>query len=202
MKSIDARLADIRAEQDQNRKNLLVAEIVCEFFRRVGADPVIVGGSAVEFYTEGTYVSGDVDICFNGPRLPSPRERESVLSEVGSSLGVRNWDVAGVLVDLLGAVETCARTPFQEIGKLKPIQIEDLIAERILIATVPRYSEERWKVAKLLLAVALNKLVEFDRGELERVANSAHYRVGSELKRLIDEIESESEDRSKENLPR
>jgi hypothetical protein len=42
----------------------------------------------------------------------------------------------------------------------------------------------------------------FDRGELERVANSADYRVGSELKRLIDEIESESEDRSKENLPR
>jgi hypothetical protein len=57
-------------------------------------------------------------------------------------------------------------------------------------------------VAKLLLAVALKKLVEFDRGELERVANSADYRVGSELKRLIDEIESESEDRSKENLPR
>jgi hypothetical protein len=74
VKSIDARLADIRAEQDQNRKNLLVAEIVCEFFRHAGADPVIVGGSAVEFYTEGTYVSGDVDIRFNGPRLPSPRE--------------------------------------------------------------------------------------------------------------------------------
>lgn len=195
MTSLEARLAAIRAEQDPNRKNLRVAEIVSELFRENGADPVIVGGSAVEFYTDGTYVSGDVDVCFSGPRLPSPRERESILANIGISLGTRTWQVADVLVDLLGSVETSAQTPFQRVGELKLIQIEDLIAERILIATVPQFDQERWDVAKALLSVALKGLVEYDRTELERVADSPAYRVGAELRRLIDEIEQESENR-------
>lgn len=191
MKPIADRVAAIRTEQDQNRKNLLVAEIVSELFREAGSDPVIVGGSAVEFYTEGGYVSGDVDVCFNGARLPSPRERETVLAGIGGPVSIRTWEVGGVLVDLLGAVQTCAQTPFQQMGALKLIQIEDLIAERILVATVPQYSKERWKVAKLLVAAALGGLIEVNRIELERVANSAAYRVGDELKRLISEVEGE-----------
>jgi len=191
VKSLEARLAAIRVERDPNRKNLRVAEIVSELFREAGADPVIVGGSAVEFYSDGTYVSGDVDVCFYGPHLPTPRQRESVLAKVGTSLGTRTWRVADVLVDLLGLVESAARTPFQEVGELKLIQIEDLIAERILIATVPEFDKERWRVAKLLVALVLENAVACDRTELERVASSASYRVGAELRRLIDEIESE-----------
>jgi hypothetical protein len=191
--SLEARLAAIQAEQDQNRKNLRVAELVSQLFRENGADPVIVGGSAVEFYTDGTYVSGDVDVCFNGPQLPTPRQRESLLAPIGTSLGVRTWRVADVLVDLLGRVESEARTPFQQLGDLKLIQIEDLIAERILIAAVPQFDEQRWKVAKLLLSVALTSAVQCDRTELERIANSPAYRIGPELARLIDEIESESQ---------
>lgn len=190
MKSFEARLAAISAEKDQNRKNLLVAEIVSELFREIGTEPIIVGGSAVEFYTDGAYVSADVDVCFAGTRLPTPRERESILARLGISLGVRSWKIADVIVDLLGAIETSARTPLQSIGALRLIQIEDLIAERILIATVPRFDSERWQVAKVLLAVALKKLVAFDRAELERIANSPDYNVSAELTRLVAEIES------------
>ena len=191
VKSVEARLAAIRVETDQNRKNLLVAEIVSELFRRVGADPVIVGGSAVEFYTDGAYVSADGDVCFAGARLPSPRERESILAEVGLRsvcahgrspmlwliFSERSRQVHGLL--------------FRKLGELSLIQIEDLIAERILIATTPRFDEERWQVAKVLLAVALKKMIAFDRAELERIVNSPDYRVGQELLRLIGEIESE-----------
>lgn len=194
VKPLRTRLAAIAAEQDQNRKNLLVAELVSELFRETGADPVIVGGSAVEFYSDGTYVSGDVDVCFSGAKLPTPRERESVLANVGTSLGLRTWQVADVLVDLLGSVETAARTPFQQIGALKLIQLEDLIAERILIATVPQFDQQRWQVAKLLLSLALRNIIECDRVELMRVADSPAYRISAELRRLIDESESEQED--------
>ncbi len=189
MTPLEERLQAIRSETDQNRRNLLVAQLVSELFLQIGRQPIIVGGSAVEFYTEGAYVSGDVDICFAGAQ-PTPRERESVLAGVGQSLGVRTWQIAEVLVDLLGTVETSARTPFQEIGALRLIQIEDLIAERILIATTPQFDVERWRVAKTLMAVALNKMVSFDGTELERIVNSPDYRVGPELKRLIAEIES------------
>jgi hypothetical protein len=85
------------------------------------------------------------------------------------------------------------RTPFQQRGEIKLIQIEDLIAERILIEPAPRFDEERWKVAKLRVALAANNLVTCDRAELKRVANSPEYAVGAELRRLIDEIGREEQ---------
>lgn len=82
---------------------------------------MVVGGSAVEFYTDGAYVSGDVDICFDG-RLPAPRERVSVLAAAGDPVSIRSWNVAGVIVDLLGRLETSARGPLQRLGEIRLIQ--------------------------------------------------------------------------------
>lgn len=191
MTTLADRLDAIRREPDQNRKNLLVAELVSEQFRAIGAEPVIVGGSAVEFYTDGAYVSGDVDVCFDGPHLPAPRERETALAAAGEPMNIRTWNIAGVVVDLLGRLETSARGPLQRLAGVSLIQIEDLIAERILIATVPRFDAERWQVAKVLLAAGWNNLVALDRDELSRVAQSNDYRVADELARMIQEIESE-----------
>jgi len=78
-------------------------------------------------------------------------------------------------------------------------QIEDLLAERILIATVPERNEGRWQVAKLLLTVVVQGLVECDRTELERVASSPEYRIGLELRRLLDEIEQEEQTGTSQN---
>lgn len=193
MDSLPARLEAIERETDQNRKNLLVAEVVSELFRAVGAEPVVVGGSAVEFYTDGAYISGDVDICFNGPRLPAPRERETVLASAGKPVSIRSWNIAGVLVDLLGRLETSARGPLQRLGDIRLIQIEDLIAERILIATAPQFDPDRWRVAKVLLAAGCRNLVALDLAELRRVAQSPDYKVGDELERMMKEIESDPE---------
>lgn len=189
MKSLSERLELIRTEMDQNRKNLLVAEIVSTLFRAAGTEPVVVGGSAVEFYTDGAYVSGDVDICFDGPRLPAPRERETILAAAGEPVGTRSWKIADVVVDLLGRLETSARGPLQQLGEISLIRIEDLIAERILIATAPRFDPERWRVAKVLLAAGWKNLVALDQAELRRVAESSDYQIGDELERMIKEIE-------------
>lgn len=189
MNPLDARLESIRAESDQNRKNLRAAEIVSELFERIGLEPVIVGGSAVEFYTDGAYVSGDIDICFTGARLPTPRERETVLADAGEPVSIRSWNVAGVLVDLLGRLETSARGPLQRLGGMRLIQIEDLIAERILVATQPRFDPGRWQVAKVLLAAGWNNLVTLDRAELQRIAESPDYTVAAELERMLKELE-------------
>jgi hypothetical protein len=193
MSDLEQALAAIRREDDASRKNLRVAELVCRAFRSIGCDPVIVGGSAVEFYTEGQYVSGDVDLCYTGVRLPTPREREEVMSQLGQPLGIRRWNVAGVLVDVLGRVETTARTPFQEIGELRLIQIEDLIAERLLVAIVPSRDEARLEVARTLIALVAEGLIFADRNELLRVADSPDYRVGTELRALLAEFERKKE---------
>jgi hypothetical protein len=187
METSTAELDDIRRETDPNRKNLRVAGVVCRAFREAGYEPVVVGGSAVEFYSDGRYVSGDVDICYDGPTLPSPRRREEVMAGLGKPLSIRKWEVAGVLVDVLGRIETTARTPFQQLGELKLIQIEDLIAERLLVATVPAREEERLDVVRVLVALVVAGLVAADFTELLRVADSPDYRVGSDLRELLRE---------------
>jgi hypothetical protein len=42
---------------------LLLAGVVSEFFREREFEPVVVGGSAIAFYTDGAYMSGDTNIC-------------------------------------------------------------------------------------------------------------------------------------------
>ena len=189
MAEVETILAAIRAEPDANRKNLRVAALVSDCFRRAGVDPVIVGGSAVEFYTDGQYASGDVDICFTGPRVPTPRQREEIMAPLGKSHGIRRWEVAGVLVDVFGAVETTARTRFQEIGPVKLIQVEDLLAERILVAVYPQYSAEREAVARTLLAAILSGRIDVDAAEMQRVAESPDYGIMDELRRLTAEVQ-------------
>src|SRR5687768_11295039 len=60
---IDKALAEIEAESDPTVKNLKLASICSAVFRERGIELVVVGGSAIEFYTEGAYTSGDVDLC-------------------------------------------------------------------------------------------------------------------------------------------
>ena len=188
MQAVESQLAAIRAEVDTNRKNVLVAALISGLFREAGFDPVIVGGSAVEIYTDGQYVSGDVDVCFAGAKLPTPRQREEIMARVSRPLTSRKWDVHGVMVELLGFVETTARTPFQTIGAVKVIQIEDLIAERLLTATYPQPNPEYGKVVRVLLGAILRGDVSADRAELERVADSPDYLVGKDLRCLLEEL--------------
>jgi len=54
---IDAALSDIVGEQDPTVKNLKLASLCSEVFRERGIELVVVGGSAIEFYTEGAYTS-------------------------------------------------------------------------------------------------------------------------------------------------
>lgn len=51
----------IESETDASARALLLAALVSEEFRARDFEPVIVGGSAIEFYTDGAYMSGDVE---------------------------------------------------------------------------------------------------------------------------------------------
>lgn len=52
-KRITAALQDIRRERDQNVKAQKLASLVSSLFRQRGIELVVVGGSAIEFYTDG-----------------------------------------------------------------------------------------------------------------------------------------------------
>src|SRR6266568_1823561 len=111
---IKAALSDITAENDPAPKHFKLASLVSMVFRERGVELVVVGGSAIEFYTEGAYVSGDIDLCVAPASAPlTVRLRQEIMAQLHAEGGPRSWRLAGAFVDVLGTLENAARTPIR-----------------------------------------------------------------------------------------
>jgi hypothetical protein len=192
---IQQALADITAETDPTLKHLKLASLVSAVFRERGIELVVVGGSAIEFYTEGAYVSGDLDMCLISPARLDVRSRQERMGCLGATGGPRNWQVAGQYVDILGEVETLAQTPFDELqapyGPVRLVSPEDLLVERILISVYPHPHEPAALCARKLIAVALSGQVELDWQEARRLATRPEYDILPALEKLVGEVAHE-----------
>lgn len=192
---IHTALAAITAETDPTLKHLQLAGLVSAIFRERGIELVVVGGSAIEFYTEGAYVSGDLDLCLISPARLDIRTRQELMGRLGAHGGPRNWQVAGQYVDILGEVETLARTPFDELqtpyGPVHLVSLEDLLVERILISVYPERHEPARLCARKLIAVALAGQVEMNWQEARRLAERPEYRILAELEQQVSEVAHE-----------
>jgi len=186
-------LAKISQETDPCLRMLHLASLIGQLFREKGYETVVVGGSAIELYTEGQYMSGDLDMAWKTKRPPLA-EIQKLMTELGGQGGPRNWEIAGSFVDLLGVVESEARTPFQTIegpyGKVEIIQTEMLLAERILVATYPQPNEEALKCARTLMFACMSENITLNWTEAGRLANSPEYQVGPKFTELKNEASS------------
>src|SRR6267378_3854906 len=94
-------VADISGEKDATLKSVKLASLCSALWRERGVELVVVGGSAIEFLTEGAYASGHLDLChMNAATLPI-RDRQELMGQLGAKGGPRNWQVAGMFLDLL-----------------------------------------------------------------------------------------------------
>ena len=108
-------VSDIEATDDLLEKGLKLAGLVTHLFAEAGSNLVVVGGSAVEFYTEGAYMSGDIDFCRRElTRIPL-RQAQDIMATLSARGGPRSWLVAGLYVDLLGFLENESVAPFRSI---------------------------------------------------------------------------------------
>ncbi len=190
---ISSGLADIRRENDPTLKSQKLASLVSAVFRERGIELVVVGGSAIEFYTDGAYTSGDLDLCLLPPRTSlSVKERQELMGKLGGRGGPRSWEVAGMFVDILGAAEISGRTPLRELdapyGKIKLIDPEELLVERVLVSVYPKPNDEALNCAKQLAGVALSGGMKLDWDEARRLARSSEYDILSELEQLVGEV--------------
>jgi hypothetical protein len=139
-------------------------------------DLVIVGGSALEIYTEGAYVSGDIDIC-------APREAiAAALKRWGFRQPGREWarldwkivlDVVAPRVSGSMRLSRVVETPY---GPVRVGSIEDLILGRL--ALVKYWGEpEEYRNAQLLAV-----LPGLDWDYLARRANQEY--LAAELSQL------------------
>ena len=109
--------------------------------------------------------------------------------------GPRNWQVAGLYLDVLGPVESFARTSFRRIqapyGEVLVLQAEDLLVERILVSKYPSENQTARDCAKKLISVILSGAIAIDWDEVRRLANLPEYRNLSECVELVKEVAHE-----------
>ena len=189
---VKAAVADIEATSDLLERALKLAGLITALFQRHGFALVVVGGSAVEFYTEGGYMSGDIDFCRTSLKAIPPRLMQEVIAELGGKGVARSWMVCGLCIDLLGILENESVLPNRELdtpyGTVQIIPPELALVERILIAYYPP-SPELLVTARKMMVAAVNDMA-FNWTEAERLAALPAFGVLDELRQLRREVEN------------
>jgi hypothetical protein len=192
---IKSALADITAEQDPTIKSLKMASLCSTLWAERGVELVVVGGSAIEILTEGAYASGDLDMCHVNKATLPVSERQEVMGLLGAKGGPRNWQVAGMYVDVLGPAESFAHTPYRRVqgpyGEVLIMKPEDLLVERVLMAFYPGESQTARDCAKKLIAVTLVGDLAVNWDELRRLANLPAYRNLPQCVELVKQVADE-----------
>ena len=191
---IQSALKQVEQQTDTNVKALLLAALVSEEFRMAGFEPVVVGGSAVEFYTDGAYMSGDTDICWKGMRVPTPVEKSAVIAKFPNAKGSpRSWQIGGLFIDLLGEITTYATNDYTTVetpfGKVVLQPVEDLIVERVFSARCwTGFNPDDDACAKKLISACLRGDVAVDWDETARLAQLPAYRCAEALAAIKQEV--------------
>jgi hypothetical protein len=192
-------LTAVQAETDLNAKALMLTGLVSELFREQGFEPVVVGGSAVEFYTDGAYMSGDTDICWAGISTPTMEQREAIMRQIPgirSHGGGKSWSYAGLWIDLLGEIDYLARREFviveSPFGEVLLIPVEDALVGRVYAARkyVSGYDEKDDDCAKKLMAAVLGGSIPFDWDEARRIAASSKFNCEQEFEAVKAEVKA------------
>jgi hypothetical protein len=197
---ITSALAVIRQETDLNAKALLMAGLVSELFRERGFEPVVVGGSAIEFYTDGAYMSGDTDICWTGWPMPDEEQRKEIMLQIPGITahgGSKSWGIDDLWIDLLGEIDFRSDKEFSRFftpyGEVRLIPVEDALVGRVYAARkwVGGYDEKDDDCAKKLMAAVLSGRIPIDWEEARRVAACSKYDCVPEFEAVRAEVEAE-----------
>ena len=185
---------DIETTDDLLEKALKLSGLVATLFAEAGWPLVVVGGSAVEFYTEGSYMSGDIDFCRRRIAAIPARVAQDVMSRLGGVGGPRSWKVCGLFVDMLGFLENEAKTRLREIqtpyGAVSLVPLELALVERAFAAVYPNRRDPEYEVAKKLAARALANPADCDWDEVLRIADLPAWKIKDAVEALKEEVEN------------
>ena len=183
---IKAAMADIESTSDLLERALKLSGLITTLFQRHGFPLVVVGGSAVEVYTEGGYMSGDIDFCRKTLNAIPPRLMQEIIAELGGKGVARSWEVCGLYVDLLGILENESVLPNRELetpyGTVRIIPPELALVERILIAYYPPSAELLVTARKMMVASLGDSTVNWN--QAERLAALPSFWGLDELRKL------------------
>jgi len=145
------------AELPQTIRQVSLAAFLSKLFRARNMDFILVGGATVQFYTQGTYLTKDIDVILRG-------DTKEMIEEIMTSLGFKRTsnyrqfghpvfdfsvefppspiEIGSRTISKVNVIETPE-------GPLEIIRIEDIIMDRI-IAGVEWKHQGSIQQAKLL----------------------------------------------------
>lgn len=126
---------------------LKVAGIITEAFKPFNLKPVVVGGSAVEFYTMGSYTTRDIDLI-----IDEPGEIKQVMVGLGFQNDSGTWYLPAnpaLIVEfpkgpLAGDWERVQPVQLPDNHTAYLISLEDIIIDRTLAAKYWTDGSEEW----------------------------------------------------------
>jgi predicted nucleotidyltransferase len=132
-KDLRRRVDALADEPDRLRRRLIALGALTARLAPLGIEPILVGGTALEIYTDGGYGTKDVDLAL--PRTP---EVERAFADLGFETRGRFW-VRSELDLLFEAPapaglpgETAPRTELEVDGlRVVVIGVEDLLLDRL-----------------------------------------------------------------------
>jgi predicted nucleotidyltransferase len=175
-------LSALRSLANPLEVQIRTAAVIARVLDRLGHSVVVVGGSAVSFYTGGAYLSRDVDLVTSA----SARQLDELLTALGFERRNGAWVHAqtDVIVDfptppLAGDPQRVTRVDTDN-GPVGVIGVEDLLIDRLSAVVHWKDTEAReWCISML----ALHRDLDMD--YLRSQAKSAE--VGDELHAVLRE---------------
>jgi predicted nucleotidyltransferase len=129
------KIRQIKNANDRLDKIMIFTAVLTRELKQYGIKPVLVGGGALEFYTQGNYTTLDVDLVIAGRD-----EAKKVLAKMGFSRapGVKSWyseelELSVEIPDetLAGSMERLTVVELDEDLTVYVIGLEDLIIDRL-----------------------------------------------------------------------
>lgn len=151
-------------------KQLQIAGQIAAAFKEFKVIPVVVGGSAVEFYTLGTYATRDIDLIVEDPEFIRP-----VMDKLGFRNEAGTWYLpsdSSVIVEypkgpLAGDWHRVQPVSLPDGNTAYVIALEDIILDRMLAAKYWKDGSDEW--VRFMLAAHYD---EIDWKYLRRKAES------------------------------
>lgn len=152
-------IARLRLTEDRLRRNLLFVALLDQKLGRPSPAqrPIVVGGSAVEFYTTGGYASADMDLV-----MLHPEDADRILGASGFQRMGRYWSLpdTDLLVEFPGQTLTYAPGAYDRLTEVEVgdglaatvIGIEDILVGRLYAAVSERRANDRrWALEMAVL---------------------------------------------------
>ena len=138
MEQVHQRLASAIRFQDPLERQMAIASVICSELANYGTRTVVVGGSAVEFYTMANYLTMDIDLI-----ATTPEYIKQVMLSLGFKSSGGTWylpEHPKVIVEfppgpLAGSWERVQPVTMPDGTVVNVIGLEDIIIDRALAAT-------------------------------------------------------------------